>query len=78
MEKGLARAVLLPQIAVEYEWDERTFLSQACVKAGLPPDAWEFGDLKVYRFTAQIFAEIEPQGEVIERQLYVEEAPGPC
>ncbi|RLE76269.1 MAG: TIGR00296 family protein [Thermoprotei archaeon] len=78
VEKGLARAVLLPQIAVEYEWDERTFLSQACVKAGLPPDAWELGDLKVYRFTAQIFAEIEPQGEVIERQLYVEEAPGSC
>ena len=72
VEKGLMRGVLLPQTAVEYEWDARTFLSQACVKAGLPPDSWMLGDIKVYRFNTQIFAEIEPNGEIIERQLYLE------
>lgn len=71
IEKGLVKSILLPQIAVEYEWDEKAFLEQACVKIGLPPDAWLLGDLNVYRFTAQIFAEVEPYGEVIERQLYI-------
>jgi len=71
IEKGLVKSVLLPQIAVEYEWNEKTFLNQACIKIGLPPDAWLLADLKVYRFTAQIFAEVEPYGEIIERQLYI-------
>lgn len=71
IEKGLVKSVLLPQIAVEYEWNEKMFLNQACIKIGLPPDAWLLTDMKIYRFTAQIFAEVEPYGEIIERQLYI-------
>jgi hypothetical protein len=57
--KGRNRGVLLPQVAVDYGWDRDTFLSQTCVKAGLPPDAWRKGDLTIQTFTAQIFSEGE-------------------
>lgn len=35
------RGLLLPGVAVDARWDARTFLRQVCVKAGLPPEAWE-------------------------------------
>jgi len=53
---GNRRGLLLPQVPVEHQWDRETFLSQACVKAGLPSDAWEHG-AKVEAFTAEVFAE---------------------
>lgn len=56
--------LLLPQVAVEYNMDAEEFLSQTCLKAGLPPDCWFYAE--VYRFEGQIFKEIRPRGEVIE------------
>jgi len=51
---GSRRGLLLPQVATEHNWDREKFLQQTCVKAGLPPDAWEHG-AKVEAFTAEIF-----------------------
>jgi len=51
---------------VEHGFDAVTFLEQTCLKAGLPKDAWRRGKVKVYAFQAQIFAETEPNGEVVE------------
>ena len=56
VEQGLNRALLLPQVAGEWGWDRETFLSQACVKAGLPADAWRTG-AAVHTFEAQVFGE---------------------
>ena len=53
---GNRRGLLLPQVAVDHEWDRETFLRQTCVKAGLPEDAWEHG-AKVEAFTAEVFGE---------------------
>lgn len=50
------RGLLLPQVAVEWQWDAETFLAQTCQKAGLPRDAWKAG-ASIYRFTAEVFAE---------------------
>ncbi len=69
IERGFFRGLLLPQVAVEYEWSEEEFLDQACIKAGLPARAWMLPGTKVYTFKAQIFAELEPSGEIIERRL---------
>ncbi len=69
VEKGLMKGLLLPQVPVEYGWNEEEFLSQVCFKAGLSFDAWRRGGVRIYRFEAQIFAEIFPRGEVIERIL---------
>ena len=51
------RAVFLPQVAVEHEWDILTFLEQTCVKADLPRDAWSWPDTVVSSFTALIIEE---------------------
>jgi len=57
LEKSFHRGVLLPQVAVEHNWDRKTFLMQTCIKAGLPTDAWRTEDAEIYIFSAQIFAE---------------------
>jgi uncharacterized protein (TIGR00296 family) len=65
VKKGLFSGLLLPQVAVEFGFDSEEFLSQTCMKAGLPPDCWLTG-AEVYRFEGQIFKEVVPRGDVIE------------
>jgi uncharacterized protein (TIGR00296 family) len=57
--------LLLPQVATEFGMDQLEFLSQACMKAGLPPDYWLDDDTKVQVFQAEIFAEESPRGKVV-------------
>ena len=57
--RGLYRGLLLPQVAVEQEWDAPTFLEQTCLKAGLPTDAWRRG-ATLQGFTAEVFGEGAP------------------
>jgi AmmeMemoRadiSam system protein A len=59
IEAGRARGLLLPQVAIEWEWDSVTFVTQTCLKAGLPPDAWRRG-AALYRFHAEVFGESRP------------------
>jgi AmmeMemoRadiSam system protein A len=56
VEQRSRRGLLLPQVAVEWGWTPEQFLRQTCVKAGLPPDAWQHG-ARVYRFDAEVFGE---------------------
>ncbi len=69
IEKGIYSGLLLPQVPVEWGWDEEEFLAQTCWKAGLPPDCWLDEDTKVYRFTAEIFEEERPRGPVRRKPL---------
>jgi uncharacterized protein, PH0010 family len=57
------RGVLLPQAAVENDWDSVDFLSQVCVKAGLTPLMWKYG-AKISRFERQVFRELAPGGAI--------------
>jgi AmmeMemoRadiSam system protein A len=59
VSRGSQRGVLLPQVPVEWKWDRQKFLEETCLKAGLPPDAWQHG-ARIQAFTAQIFG--EPHG----------------
>ncbi len=65
---GMCSGLLLPQVAVEHGFDCEEFLCQTCMKAGLMPDAWLNG-AEVYSFEGQIFEEIEPGGEIMEKEL---------
>ncbi len=65
ISRSYMSGLLLPQVAPEFGMDQMEFLSQACMKAGLPPDAWLDGDTKVQVFQAEIFAEKRPKGEVV-------------
>jgi len=72
VEKGIFKGLLLPQVPVEWGWCEEEFLCQCCVKAGLPPDSWLTKGAKIHKFTAIIFEEKTPKGEV-KRKLLGEE-----
>jgi uncharacterized protein (TIGR00296 family) len=54
------RGVLLPQVAIERGWDVSTFAEQTCMKANLDPGAWRDGDVRLYRFAAEVFSESLP------------------
>jgi AmmeMemoRadiSam system protein A len=56
VSRGSRRGLLLPQVPLEWNWDRETFLSQTCLKAGLPPDAW-MQDIDLQAFTAEVFGE---------------------
>jgi AmmeMemoRadiSam system protein A/AmmeMemoRadiSam system protein B len=51
---GGRRGVLLPEVAVERNWDRETFLENLCRKAGLPEDAWRQNPT-LYGFTSVVF-----------------------
>ncbi len=57
IDAGGRRGLLLPQVATDQGWDRETFLSQTCVKAGLPPDTWKKPGTGIYLFEAEVFAE---------------------
>ncbi len=58
LEKGGRRATFLPQV-----WEQLTtpesFLSQLCLKAGLPSGAWKSGDLEISTYQVRSFQENE-------------------
>lgn len=59
IQRGYQRGLLLPQVATRWKWDREQFLKQTCIKAGLPPDAWEDPDTRIQAFSAVIFSESE-------------------
>jgi uncharacterized protein len=69
VEKGFYKGLLLPQVPVEWGWGEEEFLCQCCVKAGLSPDSWLTKGTKIYKFTAIVFEEQTPQGEIKRKSL---------
>jgi len=69
VERGYFKGLLLPQVPVEWKWDEETFLCQCCIKAGLPPDSWLTKGTRIYKFQAIIFEEKSPNGEVEPKQI---------
>lgn len=70
VKKGFYQGLLLPQVAVEEGWDPETFLSYTCWKAGLPGDCWLDEDTEVYKFSAEIFTEEKPYGNIVRRILH--------
>ncbi|RJS83409.1 TIGR00296 family protein [Candidatus Bathyarchaeota archaeon] len=69
VRRGPYSGLLLPQVPVEWNWDEEEFLCQCCLKAGLSPDCWLMEDTQVYTFQAIIFEEESPRGEVVRKVI---------
>jgi len=69
VERGFMKGLLLPQVPVEWGWDEEEFLCQCCVKAGLSPEMWCVKGTKVYKFQAIIFEETSPGGRVVRKEI---------
>lgn len=55
IKQGYNSGLLLPQVAVEWQWNRAEFLAGVCQKAGLPKEAWQTAEL--YIFSAEIINE---------------------
>ena len=55
MIQGRNGGLLLPQVPIEQHWDRKTFLEEACVKAGLPRQAWRDEATDIFTFSASVF-----------------------
>jgi len=69
IERGYSKGLLLPQVPVEWNWNEEQFLCQCSMKAGLSPDAWLMKDTKIYMFQAIIFEEASPKGKIEQKKI---------
>jgi AmmeMemoRadiSam system protein A len=67
IERGMRRALLLPQVATEMGWDSRQMLEAVCRKANLPVDAWRDGSAQLQIFESACFGETDKAREKIGR-----------
>jgi uncharacterized protein len=70
------RGLLLPQVAVEHHWTRTDLLRQVCIKAGLPDDAWQHPETRLFGFTAQVFGDTGPPAPAPGFPLGGHSAPG--
>ena len=55
IQKGYAKGLLLPQVAVENAFTKEDFLEHTCMKAGISADSWMDESCDVFKFQGQIF-----------------------
>lgn len=65
----LGSGLLLPQVPVEYGWNETEFLNHTCEKAGAPSSHWKQKSVKISKFEGIIFKETIPNGPVKRLEL---------
>lgn len=65
IESDLGSGLLLPQVAVEQEWNTIQFLENVCLKAGLDKQSWLAPGVRLYTFETLIFRERTPRGDII-------------
>lgn len=61
--------LLLPQVPVEYGWNEEEFLSHTCQKAGAPKDCWKQKSTMILRFEGIVFKETTPKDSIVRVKL---------
>lgn len=69
VERGYNKGLLLPQVPIEWNWNEEEYLCQCCIKAGLSPDCWVLEGTKIYKFSCVIAQELTPKGGVVVKDL---------
>jgi AmmeMemoRadiSam system protein A len=62
VERGMRRALLLPQVASEQGWDAEQMLDAVCRKAGLPGTSWREKETRLFVFESACFSEKELAG----------------
>lgn len=66
---GFYSGLLLPQVPIEYGWNEEEFLEHTCEKAGIPKDYWKNSKTEIQKFEGIVFREEKPSGRVIREVL---------
>lgn len=57
LKQAFYSGLLLPQVPIEWNWDRNEFLKHLSLKSGLHPEAYKDPRSKIFRFSAQVFAE---------------------
>lgn len=57
VKNGFYSGLLLPQVPIEYNWNEKEFLEHTCEKAGLAKDSWKDPNTEIQKFEGIIFKE---------------------
>lgn len=70
LEYGEISAVLLAQVATEWNFQATNFLEALCQKAGLPKDMHSSKAVRILTFNQQIFAEQTPKGKIVQKKLF--------
>lgn len=65
----LGTGLLLPQVPVEYGWNEEEFLGHACKKAGAPTNYWKRKNTMILKFEGIVFRETKPNGPIKRLEL---------
>ncbi len=69
VKHSIYSGLLLPQVPIEYNWNEKEFLEYTFQKAGLPKDFWKKEEVQVYKFEGIAFKEEKPKGKVTRAKL---------
>jgi hypothetical protein len=69
VKHGFYSGLLLPQVPIEYGWNEKEFLEYTCEKAGLPKNYWKNSETEIQKFEGIVFKEEKPNGTVIREVL---------
>ncbi|MDO8640686.1 MAG: TIGR00296 family protein [Nitrosarchaeum sp.] len=69
VKHGFYSGLLLPQVPVEYGWNEKEFLEYTCEKAGLSKNYWKNSETEIQKFEGIVFKEENPNGTVIREML---------
>lgn len=69
IRKGIYSGLLLPQVFIDHDSTPKQALEMTCIKAGMDKDTWKEKDVQIFRFSAQIFKEVEPNGDIVEEEI---------
>jgi len=69
VKHGVYSGLLLPQVPLEYGWNEEEFLEHTCEKAGLPKNYWKNLETEIQKFEGIVFKEEKPNGPVVKEVL---------
>lgn len=69
VKHGFYSGLLLPQVPIEYGWNEKEFLEYTCEKAGLSKNYWKNSETEIQKFEGIVFKEENPNGIVIREML---------
>ena len=71
VKSGFNSGLLLPQVPIEYGWNEEEFLGYTCEKAGLAKDFWKKKETEILKFEGIVFKELSPSGSIAREKLEI-------
>lgn len=69
IQRNFYIASILPQVALENNWDVVSTLAECSMDAGLPADVWMEKGTNIFKFQVDVYREIKPYGKIIKIEI---------